>query len=95
MAKVQLTESQITNIVESATREALSRILSEGAGWDTFKAGFKMAKDGDMEDVDGKKLKSYVKDGENVNYDTFKHAKKDYEGSRMGDKAAQKAKKQA
>ena len=53
MAKVQLTESEVIKIVESATKEALSKILNEGgATIDAMKAAYKGAQEFSDDDLD-------------------------------------------
>lgn len=88
MAKKVLTESQLMEIVESATREALATLM-EGAGWDTMKKTFKRGLNGDMDGVNDSELKRYAKDGDGeVSYDSYKSNKDLYKRKRAASKAA-------
>ena len=91
--KKQYTKSELTDLVEAATREALSKILNEGVGFEFAKAAFKRGMDGDFNDVD------FENDdygfGE-PNYDEYKRSRAEYKAAKNRnkmDKAAYKTAK--
>lgn len=77
MAKIQLNEQQLKDVVENAARETLQRILSEGAGWDATKQAFNSGINGEFDDENifsDERLKDYVKNGDykSQDYNKFK-----------------------
>ena len=84
MTKIQLNENELIQIVEAATKNALSKILNEGAGLNTmgqsFKAGLKGTQymDADGGDV----AANYIKNGDGTNYDEFKRNREQYNKAR-------------
>ena len=65
MAKIQLKENDLVQIVEAATKNALSKILNEGIGFDSFRHGLSVGYGSDDMDDDtfNDDLKRYIKDG--------------------------------
>lgn len=83
MAKVKLTEDKLIEIVENATRDAIKKILKEGAGFDSFVRGVKGGYNGDYEHH-GENFKQramdYIKNGQGAaNYDDFKADSDEYD----------------
>lgn len=84
MTKIQLNENELIQIVEAAAKNALSKILNEGAGWDTIKQSFKSGIKGDtwMDEKGGNPAKNYIKNGDGPNYGKFKHNRERYNNAR-------------
>lgn len=87
MAKYKLTESEMIKLVEEATKSALSKILNEGAGWDTMKQSFRKGLEGwgvvDLDNDDPKSMASnYIQNGDGVNYSDFDRNREMYNTAR-------------
>lgn len=93
MTKIQLNENELIQIVEAAAKNALSKILNEGIGIDSFRHGLSVGYGSDDMDDDtfNADLKSYIKDGYGTaDYDSF--VTNDDEYKKMADIAKEKDK---
>lgn len=80
MAKITLNENELTQMVEKATRSALSKILKEGAGLNTIGQSFKAGLNGhEYMDIDGGNIASrYIKNGNGTNYRDFEKNREEF-----------------
>ena len=82
MAKIQLNESDLTKMIEEATKQALKKIMNEGAGFDSFVQGMKDGYKGNY-DHHGESFNDnamdYIKNGNGVDYDDFKANSGEYD----------------
>ena len=93
MTKITLTESDIIQIVEKATKNTLRKILKEGIGFDSFRHGLSVGYGSDdmNDDTFNDDLKRYIKDGYGTaDYDSF--ITNDDEYKKMADIAKEKDK---
>ena len=83
MAKITLNESELTQIIEKATKRTISKILKEGAGLNTMGQSFKAGLNGtEYMDVDGgNPASNYIKKGIGTNYRDFKRNREEYENA--------------
>lgn len=84
MTKVKLTENKLIEIVENATRDAIKKIVNEGAGLNTMGQSFKAGLNGTQYiDIDGGNVASnYIENGDGVNYNDFKRNREQYNKAR-------------
>lgn len=80
MSKITLNESELTQIVEKATKRALSKILKEGAGLNTMGQSFKAGLNGlEYMSADDKDIATnYIKKGIGTNYRDFQRNREEY-----------------
>jgi hypothetical protein len=88
MAKIQLTEKDMINLIKEATRETIKTMINEGAGFDSFKSALRKnfsdeAANLSDEDFDSW-AKDYTKDGMGSvdGYDNYVDLKGDYNRAR-------------
>ena len=80
MAKIQLKENDLIQIVEAATKNALSKILNEGIGLNTMGQSFKSGIRGDkwINDKGEGFAKDYIKNGYGTNWNDFENDRDDF-----------------
>lgn len=80
MAKIQLNENELIQIVEAATKNALSKILNEGIGLNTMGQSFKSGIRGDkwINDKGEGFAKDYIKNGYGTNWNDFENDRDDF-----------------
>lgn len=84
MTKIQLNEDNLIQIVETATKKALSKILNEGATFNTMRQSLKAGLDGTryMDAYGGDVASNYIENGDGVNYNDFKRNREQYNKAR-------------
>lgn len=79
MAKIQLNESDLTRMIEEATKKALAQIVNEGRGFNALKGAFDAGLDGDMDNMSDEDVEDYIQNGsDNITYQKFVDRKNKY-----------------